>query len=41
LEDYFGDGITVDTITVLPRFSELFVVARNSSFVARHPPSGA
>jgi TolB-like protein/class 3 adenylate cyclase len=31
-EDYFSDGITEDIITELSRFSELFVVARNSSF---------
>jgi len=31
-EDYFSDGITDDIITELSRFSELFVIARNSSF---------
>jgi len=31
-QDYFSDGITEDIITVLSRFSELFVIARNSSF---------
>ena len=31
-EDYFSDGITEDIITELCRFSELFVIARNSSF---------
>jgi adenylate cyclase len=31
-QDYFGDGITEDIITGLSRFSELFVIARNSSF---------
>src|SRR5262245_6376480 len=31
-EDYFSDGITADIITELSRFSELFVIARNSSF---------
>jgi TolB-like protein len=31
-EDYFSDGITEDIITELSRFSELFVIARNSSF---------
>jgi adenylate cyclase len=31
-QDYFSDGITEDIITDLSRFSELFVVARNSSF---------
>jgi adenylate cyclase len=30
-EDYFSDGITEDIITELSRFSELFVIARNSS----------
>src|SRR5439155_1156878 len=29
---YFSDGITEDIITELSRFSELFVIARNSSF---------
>jgi adenylate cyclase len=31
-QDYFADGITNDIITALSRFSELFVIARNSSF---------
>jgi adenylate cyclase len=31
-QDYFGDGITEDIITELSRFSELLVIARNSSF---------
>ncbi len=31
-QDYFGDGITADIITELSRFSELLVIARNSSF---------
>ena len=31
-QDYFSDGITEDIITGLSRFSELFVIARNSSF---------
>ena len=31
-QDYFSDGITDDIITALSRFSELFVIARNSSF---------
>jgi TolB-like protein/Tfp pilus assembly protein PilF len=31
-EEYFSDGITDDIITELSRISELFVVARNSSF---------
>src|SRR5215468_4145688 len=31
-QDYFSDGITEDIITELSRFSELIVIARNSSF---------
>jgi adenylate cyclase len=31
-QDYFSDGTTEDIITELSRFSELFVIARNSSF---------
>jgi adenylate cyclase len=31
-QGYFSDGITEDIITELSRFSELFVIARNSSF---------
>jgi adenylate cyclase len=31
-EDYFSDGITEDIVTELSRFSELFVIAHNSSF---------
>jgi adenylate cyclase len=31
-QDYFSDGITGDIITELSRFSELLVIARNSSF---------
>jgi adenylate cyclase len=31
-QNYFSDGITEDIITELSRFSELFVIARNSSF---------
>lgn len=33
--DYFSHGITKDIITELSRFSELFVIARNSSFQYR------
>ena len=33
--DYVSDGITDDIITELSRFSELFVIARNSSFQYR------
>jgi hypothetical protein len=32
LQDYFADGVVEDIITELSRFSELFVIARNSSF---------
>src|SRR5262249_15050470 len=31
-QDYFSDGITEDITTELSRFSELMVIARNSSF---------
>ena len=31
-EDYFADGVSEDIITELSRFSNLFVIARNSSF---------
>jgi adenylate cyclase len=31
-QEYFADGIAGDIITELSRFSELFVIARNSSF---------
>ena len=31
-QEYFADGIVDDIITELSRFSELFVIARNSSF---------
>jgi TolB-like protein len=31
-QDYFSDGMTEDIITELLRFSELMVIARNSSF---------
>jgi TolB-like protein len=34
-QDYFADGITEDIITELSRFSELSVIARNSSFAFR------
>jgi TolB-like protein len=33
LQDYFTDRIVEDIITELSRFSELFVIARNSSFI--------
>ena len=32
-QEYFADGITEDIITQLSRFSNLFVIARNSTFV--------
>jgi TolB-like protein len=32
LQDYFTDGVVEDIITELSRFSELFVIARNSTF---------
>ena len=32
-QEYFSDGITEDIITELSRFRELFVIARNSSFM--------
>ncbi len=32
-QDYFSDGISEDIIGALSRFHELFVIARNSSFV--------
>jgi TolB-like protein/DNA-binding SARP family transcriptional activator len=35
-QDYFSDGITEDIITGLSRFSELFVIARNSSFAYKN-----
>src|SRR5262249_49746584 len=31
-QEYFSDGVTEDIITELSRFSDLFVIARNSSF---------
>jgi adenylate cyclase len=31
-QDYIADGVVEDIITALSRFSELFVIARNSSF---------
>ena len=36
-QEYFSDGITEDIITELSRFSELFVIARNSSFRYKGP----
>lgn len=34
-QQYFADGVVEDIITELSRFSELFVIARNSSFALR------
>jgi TolB-like protein len=38
LQDYFTDGVVEDIITELSRFPELFVIARNSSFVYKGQP---
>ena len=35
-QQYFSDGVTVDIITELSRYKELFVIARNSSFLFRN-----
>ena len=35
-QEYFSDGITEDIITELSRFRDLFVIARNSSFVFKN-----
>jgi adenylate cyclase len=32
-QDYFADGMVEDIVTALSRFKELFVIARNSTFV--------
>ena len=37
-QEYFADGIVEDLITELTRFSELFVIARNSSFIYKGKP---
>ena len=37
-QDYFSDGVTEDIITELSRFSQLFVIARNSSFQYKDKP---
>lgn len=37
-QQYFSDGTTEDIITELSRFRQLFVIARNSSFVFREKP---
>jgi TolB-like protein len=41
LQDYFTDGVVDDIITELSRFSELFVIARNSSFTYKARPVDA
>ena len=38
-QEYFADGVVEDIITALSRFSELFVIARNSSFQYKARPS--
>jgi TolB-like protein len=35
-QEYFSDGVSEDIITELGRFSELFVIARNSSFAYKN-----
>ena len=37
-QEYFSDGITIDIITDLSKFSELFVIASNSVFVYKGKP---
>ena len=37
-QEYFADGITDEIITQLSNFSELFVIARNSSFQYKNRP---
>jgi adenylate cyclase len=37
-EDYFSDGLTEQIITGLSKFSRLFVIARNSTFVYKGKP---
>jgi len=37
-QDYFADGMVEDIVTALSRFKELFVIARNSSFVYKGRP---
>jgi adenylate cyclase len=37
-QEYFADGMVDDIITALSRFKELFVIARNSSFVYKGRP---
>ena len=37
-QEYFSDGITEDIITDLSKISELFVIARNSTFAYKNDP---
>lgn len=37
-QEWFADGIVEDVITTLSKISELFVIARNSSFVFKNRP---
>jgi len=37
-QEYFSDGITEDIITALSKTNELFVIARNSTFVYKDKP---
>jgi TolB-like protein len=37
-QEYFSDGITEDITTELSRFSELFVIARNTAFTYKSQP---
>jgi TolB-like protein/class 3 adenylate cyclase len=37
-QEYFADGMVEDIITALSRFPDLFVIARNSSFVYKGQP---
>lgn len=39
--EYLGNGIAEDIITSLSKFEELFVIARNSSFVYKGKPTAA
>jgi adenylate cyclase len=38
-QEYFSDGITNDIITDLPKFTDLFVVASNSTFTYKNKPT--
>jgi len=39
-QEYFADGMVEDIITALSRFRNLFVIARNSSFIYKGRPAG-